>query len=456
MMTHIFKNESGETIIAAKGAPEAILKRSNLSVTDLKKVEEQTLSYAKQGYRLLGVGKGIWKEEKYPKSQEEFVFEFLGLIAFQDPPKPNIAQTIKTFYDAGISVKMITGDYAETSIAIAQQIKLNNSDKVLTGGEVLHLTPEELKQKVKEVNIFARMFPEAKLKVIEALKENGEVVAMTGDGVNDAPALKAAHIGIAMGKRGSEVAKNAASLILTDDDLGHMTDAVALGRKIYDNLKKAIQYIVSIHIPIILIVTVPLLFSWKFTDIFSPVHVIFLELIMGPTCSIIYENEPMEANTMLRSPRHISSTFLSVKQLRTSIVQGLVITTGCLSLGYYLMQHQQNETMVRTAIFITLLFCNIFLTFANRSFQYSIFKTLRYKNNLIPLIAGITILFILSLLYIPFIQQLFRLGPLSFSYLMICIAFAFVSTFWIEIFKLTSSQPFSKGEGQKPSALERI
>ena len=179
-------------------------------------------------------------------------------------------------------------------------------------------------------------------------------------------------------------------------------------------------------------------------------------LIMGPTCSIIYENEPMEANTMLRSPRRLSSTFLSAKQLRTSIVQGLVITAGCLGFGYYLMQHQQNETMVRTAIFITLLFCNIFLTFANRSFQYSIFKTLRYKNNLIPLIAGITILFILSLLYIPFVQQVFHLGTLPFAYLMICIAVALVSTFWIEIRKLNSSQPFSKGEGQKSSPLERI
>ncbi|HEY8689395.1 MAG TPA: cation-translocating P-type ATPase [Chitinophagaceae bacterium] len=435
MMTHIFKNEQGEMIIAAKGAPEAILKRSNLSVAELKHVEEQSLSYAKQGYRVLGVGKGVWKEKHWPVSQEEFVFEFLGLIAFQDPPKPNIAETIKTFHDAGISVKMITGDYAETAIAIAQQIKLDNSTKVLTGEEILHLSTEELKQKVKEINIFARMFPEAKLKVIDALKENGEVVAMTGDGVNDAPALKAAHIGIAMGKRGSEVAKNAASLILTDDDLGHMTDAVALGRKIYDNLKKAIQYIVSIHIPIILIVTLPLLFLWKFTDIFSPVHVIFLELIMGPTCSIIYENEPMEPGTMSRPPRPPLATFLSAKQLRTSIAQGLMITAGCLGAGYYFMQHQADESIVRTSIFITLLFCNIFLTFINRSFKYSIFYTIRYKNYLVPLITGITFLFILSLLYFPFARQLFRLGTLSFSYLIICVIVALVSTFWIELFK---------------------
>ena len=436
MMTHIFKSGIGEIIIAAKGAPEALLKQSNLPFIELKHIEEQSLSYARQGYRVLGVGKGKWSEKNWPVSQEEFDFEFLGLIAFQDPPKPNITSTIKIFHEAGIKVKMITGDYPETALAIARSIKLENSKEVLTGKELLHLTPEELKQKVKEINIFARMFPEAKLKVIDALKENGEVVAMTGDGVNDAPALKTAHIGIAMGKRGSEVAKNAASLILTDDDLGHMTEAVALGRKIYDNLKKAIQYIVSIHIPIILIVTVPLLFSWKFTNIFSPVHVIFLELIMGPTCSIIYENEPMEPGTMLRPPRNPLSNFLSARQLKTSIAQGLVITAGCLGIGYYSMQHQQDETTVRTSIFITLLFCNIFLTLINRSFHYSVFKTLRYKNYLIPLITGTTTLFILSLLYIPFMQKLFNLGPLSFSYLGMSIIIALISTFWIEIFKV--------------------
>ncbi|MFM2327043.1 MAG: hypothetical protein RIR31_1245, partial [Bacteroidota bacterium] len=222
MMTHIFKNEKNEIIIAAKGAPEAILRQSNLPEAVLKHAEAQSISYAKLGYRVLGVGRGAWKEQHWPVSQEEFVFEFLGLIAFQDPPKENIVQTIKIFRDAGIPVKMITGDYAETALAIAGQIQLNHNGEVLTGNEVLHLDKEILQQKVKQINIFARMFPEAKLKVINALKENGEVVAMTGDGVNDGPALKAAHIGIAMGQRGSEVAKSAASLIITDDDLAHM------------------------------------------------------------------------------------------------------------------------------------------------------------------------------------------------------------------------------------------
>ncbi len=210
MMTHIFTNETGETIIAVKGAPEAILCQANISVSELKHIEEQSLSYAKLGYRVLGVGKGNWNEKKWPVSQTEFEFEFLGLIAFQDPPKENIIETLATFRNAGISVKMITGDYAETAMAIASQIKLTNNNEVLTGQEVLHLGKAALQQKVQQVNIYARMFPEAKLKVIEALKDNGEVVAMTGDGVNDAPALKAAHIGVAMGKRGSEVAKSAA------------------------------------------------------------------------------------------------------------------------------------------------------------------------------------------------------------------------------------------------------
>lgn len=436
MMTHIFRNEKGETVIAAKGAPEAILVQSNLPEATLKIVEAQILAYAKQGCRVLGIGKAKWDKTEWPQTQQEFVFEFLGLVAFQDPPKESSRQTIQTFTDAGIAVKMITGDYAETAVAIAGQTGLPHNGKVLTGKEVMKLSEEALQQQVQGVNIFARMFPEAKLKVINALKADGEIVAMTGDGVNDAPALKAAHIGIAMGQRGSEVAKSAAALILTDDDLGHMTDAVALGRKIYDNLKKAIQYIVSIHIPIILIVTLPLLLAWKFTDIFSPVHVIFLELIMGPTCSIIYENEPMEPGTMLRPPRKMIQTFLTFRQLLISIVQGLVITAGCLGIGWYYMNNGEDNDMVRTMIFITLLFSNIFLTLVNRSFRYSIFTTLRNKNSLVPLIIGITLLLIAAILYLPFVKNLFRMDAVSYTDIGLSIITAIAATCWVELVKI--------------------
>jgi Ca2+-transporting ATPase len=436
MMTHLFKNDKGEIVIAAKGAPEAILRQTNLPSAALQKIEDRSLEYARLGYRVLGVGKGSWKDEQWPATQQEFKFEFLGLLVFQDPPKDNIIQTIQTFRQAGISVKMITGDYMETALAIADQVGLTHNGDTLTGNEVMNLTTEALREKVTTVNIFARMFPEAKLKVINALKDNGEVVAMTGDGVNDAPALKAAHIGIAMGLRGSEVAKAAASLILTDDDLAHMTDAVALGRKIYDNLKKAIQYIVSIHIPIILIVTLPLLLMWKFTDIFSPVHVIFLELIMGPTCSIIYENEPIEPGTMQRMPRKAAGNFLSLKQLTMSIVQGIAITTACLGVGWYYIYQGNTDATVRAIIFITLLFSNIFLTLVNRSFKYTIFTTLQYKNNLVPLVILVTLLFITATIYIPFVSSLFRIDALPWPMLITCIAVAMAGTCWIELWKL--------------------
>jgi Ca2+-transporting ATPase len=312
---------------------------------------------------------------------------------------------------------------------------MKNSTAFLIGKEVMEMDEKILREKVGQINIFARMFPDAKLKVIEALKANQEVVAMTGDGVNDAPALKAAHIGIAMGLRGSEVAKRAASLILMDDDLMPMTEAVALGRRIYENLKKAIQYIISIHIPIILIVTVPLLLFWKYTDIFSPVHVIFLELIMGPTCSIIFENEPIEVNSMKRTPRKLSTTFFSFSELSLSILQGIVITIACLGVGYLMMMNNQSEAFVRTMIYATLILSNLFLTLVNRSFYYSVMTTLRYKNRLIPLILSVSLLVLFLSLYLTPVQNIFQFTALSGSELLLCFSSAFIGVMWIEILK---------------------
>ncbi len=433
-MTHIF-SDGNKFIIAAKGAPEAIARQSNVTKIELKLILDQVHEFAQKGYRVLAIGEGKWPSAKWPVVQEEFNFEFLGLIAFQDPPKENMIAAIKQFHQAGISLKMITGDFPETALAIASQIGLTENKEVLTGNEILSYDNNLLKDKVKSVDIFARMFPEAKLKVIDALKENGEVVAMTGDGVNDGPALKSAHIGIAMGTRGSEVAKSAAALILTDDDLSHMVDAVAAGRKIYDNLKKAIQYIVSIHIPIILIVALPLILSWRVTTIFTPVHVIFLELIMGPTCSIIYENEPMEPGTMQRKPLIMGTSFLSFKQLSMSLIQGLIITAGCLILGFYYMENEASNETVRTFIFITLLFSNIFLTLINRSFRYTVLKTIFYKNNLVLLILLFSVVMIFMFLFLPYLRNVFGLSVLSFREIVVCMCIALMSTGWVELFK---------------------
>ena len=284
--------------------------------------------------------------------------------------------------------------------------------------------------------IFTRMFPEAKLKIINALKSNDQVVAMVGDGVNDGPALKAAHIGIAMGKKGTEIAKQAASLILLDDDLSKMVDAVAMGRKIYTNLKKAIQYIISIHIPIILTVFIPLALGWIYPNIFSPIHIIFLEIIMGPTCSIIYENEPMEENAMSQKPKALTTTFFNWKELSTSIIQGLTITAGTLFAYQYAVGSGYSEALTRTMTFSVLIAANIFLTLINRSFYYSIFRTLRYKNNLVLLIIFITITIVGLILYLKPLTTFFEFETLNLTQLLICIAIGFISVIWFEGVKL--------------------
>ena len=280
------------------------------------------------------------------------------------------------------------------------------------------------------------MFPEAKLKIINALKSENQIVAMTGDGVNDGPALKAAHIGIAMGERGTEIAKQAASLILLQDDLSKIVEAIAMGRKIYSNLKKAIQYIISIHIPIILTVFIPLVLGWIYPNIFSPIHIIFLEIIMGPTCSIIYENEPMEKNTMLQNPRKFTTTFFNWRELSISIIQGLVITAGTLFIYQYSVSQGYNEKLTRTMTFTVLIIANIFLTLINRSFYYSIFTTLRYKNNMVFIIILITLTIVGLLLFIKPLTTFFEFEKLMPSQLFICLTVGFISVIWFEFFKL--------------------
>ncbi|MEX1240895.1 MAG: cation-translocating P-type ATPase, partial [Cyclobacteriaceae bacterium] len=300
---------------------------------------------------------------------------------------------------------------------------------------------KEVREKVMDTNIFTRMFPDAKMRILNALKANGQVVAMTGDGVNDGPALKAAHIGIAMGKKGTEIAKEVSALILADDDLAKMVDAVAMGRKIYANLKKAIQYIISIHIPIILTVFIPLVLGWLYPAIFSPVHVIFLELIMGPTCSIIYENEPMEPGLMRQNPRPFSATFFSLQELSTSIIQGLLITAGTLFIYQFAVVHGYNEPATRTMVFITLISANIFLTLVNRSFYHSVFTTLRYKNNLVLLIIGITLGLTASLLMVPLLRDLFEFAKINGSQIMIAVLTGSVSVLWFEVVKIFKRKP---------------
>lgn len=435
MMTHVFSTGNGNRVIAAKGAPEAILSCCGIEAVVKEKILSAADDLAKEGYRILAVGESDYSGNEYPKKQQDLQFRYLGLLAFYDPPKPNIKKVFDAFYRAGIKLKIITGDNAITTMAIASQADFKNLGAAINAEDLNNLNDKELEETVLKATIFTRMFPEAKLRIINALKKRGEIVAMTGDGVNDAPALKAAHIGIAMGRRGSALARSTASLILTDDDFSKMTDAIAMGRRIYTNLKKAIQYIISIHIPIILTVFIPLILGWIYPNIFTPVHVIFLELIMGPTCSIIYENEPLEANSMDQPPRKMTHTFLSWDELSISIWQGLIISLGIL-LTYRLAVYKGfNEDQVRAAVFVNLITANIFLTLVNRSFFYSLIKTFSYKNWLLRIIIVITFLITVLLLSIPVLRDFFQFEWSNWKMMSIAVGMGIISVLWFEIYK---------------------
>ncbi|MCF8238226.1 MAG: cation-translocating P-type ATPase [Saprospiraceae bacterium] len=434
VMTHLWEDDNGNRRIACKGGVEGVLFLCQVDDDIRNQTLKKAEAFARKGYRILGVARGIWSEENMPEKQEQISFHFLGLIVFADPPEDHIPGVIKGFQDAGLGVRIITGDHPATAVAIAGQVGFPSSD-VLTGDQIDQYSDAALVEAIKGVLVFARVRPDTKLRIIRALQASGEIVAMTGDGVNDAPALKAAHIGIAMGKRGTEVAKGAAGLILSNDNLGTMLEAVQIGRGIHANLRKAIRYIISIHIPIILLVMLPILLGWLPSMLFSPIHVIFLELIMGPTCSIIYENEPIRQATRNQPSDSKRKNLLSRPELGLTILQGVMITLACLVAGWLTFHQNAGETMIRTSIFSTLILSNIFLTLANRSFHVTIMQTIRWRNTLLPWIIGISLFLWLSMLYVPFLNVLFHLSPPQPSDLILPLILAAIGTLWVEVWK---------------------
>jgi len=438
MMTHVYEGNN-EKIAASKGAAERIMKICRLDEATQIKVSGYIKSLTAKGYRVLGVASAACGMDKLPVAQDDFNWKFEGILGFYDPPRKNIAALFKKFYAANIDVKLITGDFSETAIQIAAQAGMPVDRGCITGEEVMQLAKKDLQLLVKEVDIFARMFPEAKLKVIEALKDNGEIVAMTGDGVNDAPALKAAHVGIAMGKRGTEMAREAASLVLTDDDPAKIAEAIQQGRKIFSNFKKAVRYIISIHIPIILTAALPLIFNWKYPNIFSPVHIIFLEVIMGPTCSVFFEREPVEKNTMRMPPRNKNDGLFNGYELPVSIFQGLVIAAGVLLMYYSYMSRGSSIETTRSVVFTTLVLSNILLTFVNRSFTENFAKTIFYKNSLAMPVLLISVLFVAIIHLVNPVRNIFEMNALTKEDFLLCLLAAFVTVGWFELYKTWSS-----------------
>jgi Ca2+-transporting ATPase len=425
--------DSDAHVIAAKGAPEAITDLCHLPQLEVSALAEHIRTLASQGYRVLGVAKAAFNHSTLPEAQHDFQFEFLGLIAFSDPVRPGVPAAIEECRDAGVRVVMITGDYPVTAQTIAREIGLTPADAVITGPELVQMDEPLLRARIQSVNLFARVVPEQKLRIVNALKAAGEIVAMTGDGVNDAPALKSAHIGIAMGGRGTDVAREASALVILDDDFSSIVQAVRQGRKIFDNLCKAIAYIFAIHVPIAGISLLPVLFQWPI--VLFPVHIAFLELIIDPACSFVFEAEAEEQDVMKRPPRDPQNPLFGRRIVGLSLLQGfgaLAVIIAVFSIALY---RGLPEDEARTLTFTSLVLANLALISTNRSWTTGFIGILRRPNAAIRWVMGGAILFLGLVLYIPFLRNLFQFAVLHPTDIGICLLAGTTSLIWFEFLK---------------------
>jgi len=433
-MSNVWRSPSGsDYVIAAKGAPEAIADLCHFDSQMLQDLSVHINVMAADGLRVLGVAKASFKSTDLPKEQHDFSFEFSGLVGFADPVRPGVAEAVSECYSAGMRIIMITGDYSLTARNIARQIGLANADRCITGAELEAMNADELSHGIGSVTIFARVVPEQKLRIVNALKENGEVVAMTGDGVNDAPALKSADIGIAMGERGTDVARESSSLVLLDDNFTSIVSAVRLGRRIFDNLKKAMAYIFSIHVPIAGMSLIPVLFNLPL--VLLPVHIVFLELIIDPACSIVFESEKEEHNVMKRRPRQKDEGLFTRRNLALSLLQGVVVLGVVLIVYASALARGFAETEVRTLAFTTIVIANLCLILTNRSWSDTIFTSLRTQNKSLIWVFSGTLVCLFLVLYIPVLRDLFRFGSVPFFELVMCAGAGVLSIVWFECFK---------------------
>lgn len=421
-----------EFIVAAKGAPEAIADLCHLGETDRAALHRSVNEMAAEGLRVLGVARASFRGEAWPSSQRAFTFEHLGIVGLADPLRASVPAAVAECRSAGVRVVMITGDYPATAKAIASQGGLD-VHHVITGEELEALNDVALTERMGTATVFARIMPEQKLRIVTALKTNSEVVAMTGDGVNDAPSLKAAHIGIAMGGRGTDVAREASSIVLLDDDFGSIVKAIRLGRRIYDNLRKAIGFIFAVHVPIAGLALLPLLFGLPI--IFGPIHIAFLEMVIDPVCSLVFEAESEEDDVMRRPPRAPAEPLFPRALIRWSLLQGALAFALVGGIFVVAFSRGMPEPEVRALAFFSLVIAIVALIFVNRSFSASLVAAFRRPNPaLIVVLAVVVVTLSLTLLW-PFAMDLFRFGPLHIDDLALTLSAGAVVLGLLELFK---------------------
>jgi P-type Ca2+ transporter type 2C len=435
-MTHVWRveGEAGYTV-AAKGAPEAIADLCRLDDGRRATLAAQVGLMAEAGLRVLGVAEArVPTDGPLPDDQRAFPFALVGLIGMADPIRPTVPDAVTESYRAGIRVVMLTGDYPVTAQNIARQVGLRPLDPVIGGAEIDGLDEPTLREHAHHASIFARVRPEQKLRLVRALQANGEIVAMTGDGVNDAPSLKAADIGIAMGERGTDVAREAAALVLLDDDFTSIVRAVRLGRRIFDNLRKAMAFLLAVHVPIAGLAVLPVLLGWPL--ILLPVHIVFLELIIDPACSIVFESEREERDVMSRPPRPVGEPLFDRHTVVFSLLQGcgvLVVTVGVLVRA---LAGGLPEEDARVLTFATLVVADLGLILANRSVSGSVFTAFRPRNTALGLVVGGAAVVLIAVVSIPGLRDLFRFGVLHPDDVAVIVAASLLALIWLEALRL--------------------
>ncbi|HET9782860.1 MAG TPA: cation-translocating P-type ATPase [Candidatus Dormibacteraeota bacterium] len=409
VMSQVWRDPDGALVVASKGAPEAIAKLCSLGGTLEARMQHDVDAMAERGLRVLGVASGRLAREEWPESELQLSLNFEGLVGLADPIRPGVPAAVAECRAAGVRVLMITGDYPATARAIATQVGLDASE-VITGDQIEGCSEERLSVIVRGSTVFARIMPSQKLRIVEALKHGSEIVGMIGDGVNDAPSLKAAHIGVAVGGRGTDVAREASSLVLLDDDFGSIVKAIRLGRRIFDNLRKAIGFIFAVHVPIAGVALVPLLFGTPI--VFTPIHIAFLEMIIDPVCSLVFEAEPEETNVMRRPPRPPAEPLVPRSLILRSFIQGLsalVVVIGVYALS---IARSTPENELRAITYFAVIVVIVVLVLANRTLGASLIDAIRRPNSALALVLlAVTAVLTLSIL-LPAARSLFGFGPL--------------------------------------------
>ena len=420
-------------VIAAKGAPEAIADLCHMDSAAHAAVAAQVAVMAGEGLRVLGVARATFAAGELPDEQHDFDFAFLGLIALEDPVRPDVPQAIAECRAAGIRVVMITGDHPATAMSIARQAGLTVDTPAMTGTELTALGDDDLARRLADTNVYCRVQPEQKLRLVQAFRQRGDVVAMTGDGVNDAPALKAAHIGVAMGARGTDVARESAALVLLNDDFASLVTAVRYGRRVFANLRKAITFVVAVHVPIVGLSILPVMFGWPM--LLMPVHILFLQLIIDPACSVVFEAEPLEADAMRLPPRRSDARLFDRAVVIRGLWQGIGLLALLLGVFSLAREFSTSDDVARAMTFMVLVLANLGLIYANRFWKRPALLAVGGSNRAFTWIALATVALLAVILGVPVVTGLFSFAAPSPTLLLAGAGAALMSLAWFEAVK---------------------